>query len=58
MYDNEKTIEEYEKTIKELEKELSVLRRTVQLQHETINRMIDNFISKDAKSKSPNNLKK
>ena len=58
MFENEKTIEEYEKTIKELQKELTVLRRTVQLQHETINRMIDNFITKEAKAKSPSNLKK
>ncbi len=58
MYQELTTIEEYEKALNELQKEVSVLRKTVQIQHTTINRLMDAVVAKEQKTKAPSNVKK
>ncbi len=58
MSEIERATQDYEKRIEKLTNELEVLKRTVQIQHDTINRLMDAYITKQTKGKPPVNVKK
>lgn len=50
--------EKKELTIEELLAQIEILKKTIQVQHETINRLMDTYVLKVKTSKSPKNTRK
>lgn len=47
-----------EVTVEELLAQIEILKKTIQVQHETINRLMDTYVLKVKTAKAPKNTKK
>lgn len=50
--------EKQEYTIEELLLQLEILKKTIQVQHDTINRLMDTYVLKEKTAKVPKNTRK
>lgn len=50
--------EQKEYRVEELIAQIEILKKTIQVQHDTINRLMDTYVLKDKESKPPKNVRK
>lgn len=51
-------MKEKEYTIEELLLQIEIMRKTIQVQHETINRLMDTYVLKKKSTKTPKSIRK
>lgn len=49
---------EKEYTVEELLMQIEIMKKTIQVQHETINRLMDTYVLKKKNPKAPKNMRK
>lgn len=50
--------EKKEYTIEELLLQIEIMKKTIQVQHDTINRLMDTYVLKEKSAKAPKNTRK
>lgn len=51
-------MKEKEYTVEELLLQIDIMRKTIQVQHETINRLMDTYVLKKKTTKAPKSIRK